>query len=48
MKYLEVFCPVAKKRYELVQGETECPACGEKPLVNGHILLDPEPEKDEE
>lgn len=28
--YMEVFCPVAKKPYELVEGKPICPACGER------------------
>lgn len=40
--YMEVFCPVAKKSYELVEGKPICPACGEKIdiLGNGNDQLD--------
>lgn len=40
--YMEVFCPVAKKPYELVEGKPICPACGEQIDIfsNGNDQLD--------
>jgi len=38
--YMEVFCPVAKKPYELVEGKPICPACGEQIDTSGHSVCE--------